>query len=280
MTLYCRSCVSVSHVTVCRSCVSMLHDTVLQACVSVLHVTMMQVLFQCVTCHCVSGPVSVCYMSLCYRSCVSVFELSVLQDMCQCAYMSPCYRTCVSVFTCLCVTGPVSVCLHVCVTGPVSVCLHVSVLHDLCQCVYMSLCYRTCVSVFTCLCVTGPVSVCLHVCVTGPVSVCLHVCVLQDLCQCVGARDLQEAVDRCLCGDRMPDTAYLHSSHTPVPQSLWSSLRDALRHRSTHMSGQHALGQLALWWHRLGRDGNMTRTSHDRLLARSVIFLNKLITQR
>ena len=210
---------------------------------------------QCVTCHYDASSVSVCYMSLCFRSCVSVLYVTVLQVLCQCV------RT-------------------LSVTRHVSVCLHVSVLQDLCQCVYMSLCYRTCVSVFTCLCVTGPVSVCLHVCVTGPVSVCLHVCVLQDLCQCVGARDLQEAVDRCLCGDRMPDTAYLHSSHTPVPQSLWSSLRDALRHRSTHMSGQHALGQLALWWHRLGRDGNMTRTSHDRLLARSVIFLNKLITQR
>ena len=220
-----------------------------------LHVSVLQDLCQCV------------YMSLCYRTCVSVFtclcgtgpvsvclHVSVLQDLCQCTYMSLCYRICVSVFTCLCVTGPVSVCLRV------------SVLNDLCQCVYMSLCYRTCVSVFTCLCVTGPV------------SVCLHVSVLQDLCQCVGARDLQEAVDRCLCGDRMPDTAYLHSSHTPVPQSLWSRLRDALRHRSTHVSGQHALGQLARWWDRLGRDGNMRRTLYDRLLARSEFLLNKLIT--
>ena len=270
---------------------------------------------QCVICHCVAGPVSVCYMSQCCtfcvvmsvfqtffqymymslfdRTCVSVFtylcvtgpvsvylHVSVLQDLCQCVYMSLCYRTCVSVFTCLCYRTCVSVFTCLCVTGPVSVCLHVSVLQDLCQCVYMSvlqdlcrcaymsLCYRTCVSVFACLCVTGPV------------SVCLHVSVLQDLCQCVRARDLREAVDRCLCGDRMPDTAYLHSSHTPVPQSLWSRLRDALRHRSTHVSGQHALGQLALWWHRLGRDGNMSRTLYDRLLARSVCLLNKLITQR
>ena len=99
-------------------------------------------------------------MSLCYRTCVSVFTCL-------------CYRTCVSVFTCLCVTGPVSVCLHV------------SVLQDLCQCAYMSLCYRTCVSVFTCLCYRTCVSVFTRLCVTGHVSVCLHVSVLQDLCQCV-----------------------------------------------------------------------------------------------
>ena len=226
-----------------------------KACVSVLHVTALQVLCQCVTCHCAAHSVLSCQ----------------------------CFKPSFSICSCLCLTGPVLACLHFsvlqdlcqcvvftffCVAGPVSVCLHVSVLQDLCQCVCMSLCYRTCVSVFTCLCVTGPV------------SVCLHVSVLQDLCQCVGARDLQEAVDRCLCGDRMPDTAYLHSSHTPVPQSLWSRLHDALRHRSTHVSGQHALGQLALWWRRLGRDVNMRRTLYDRLLARSVCLLNKLITQR
>ena len=245
--------------------------------VSVLHVTALQVLCQCVTCHCFAGPMSVCYMSLRCRSCVSVLHVTVLQVLCQCVtchfvggpvsvcYMSQCCTFCVvmSVFK-----PSFSICTCLCLTGPVSACLHVSVLQDLCQCVYMSVCYRTCVSVFTCLCVTGPV------------SVCLHVSVLQDLCQCVGGRDLQEAVDRCLCGGRMPDTAYLHSSHTPVPQSLWSRPRDALRHRSTHVSGQLALGQLALWWHRLGRDGNMTLSSYDRLLARSVCLLNKLITQR
>ena len=186
------------------------------------------------TCLCVTGPVSVC------------LHVSVLHYLCQCVYMSVCYRTCVSVFTC------------VCVTGPVSVCLHVSVLQDLCQCVYTCLCYRTCVSVFTCLCVTGPV------------SVCLHVSVLQDLCQCVGARDLQEAVDRCLCGDRMPDTDYLHTLPSLAGPSLWSRLRSALHYRFTHASGRHALGRLKQWWKLSGRDPNMTRDLYDRLLARSV----------
>ena len=117
----CKSCVSIFHVTVlhvlqhciagpvsvcymslyCRSNVSVLHVIVLVAgpvsvfitslwCmsfISVSNVYVLQVLCQCITCHCVAGPVSVCYLSLCCRSCVSV--------------------------TCHCVASPMSVCLHV-----------------------------------------------------------------------------------------------------------------------------------------------------------------------
>ena len=203
----------------------------------------------CLACHCVAGHVSVCIVAELQVRCQLACHC-VAGDVSVC-YMSLCCRYCVSV-------------LHATVLQVLVSVFPANVLQVLCQCMVMS------VLQVLCRCP-------IRHCVASPVSVCFQVSLLQDLCQCVGARYLQEAVDRCLCGDRMPDTAYLHTSRSPASQSLWSRLHSALRHWSTHLSGQHALGQLALWWHRLGRDHNMTRTLYDRLLARSVILLNKLI---
>ena len=69
-----------------------------RSCVSVLHITVLQVLCQCVTCHCVAGPVSVRCMSLCFRPCVSVLQVPCQCITCHCVAgpVSLCYLHCVA----------------------------------------------------------------------------------------------------------------------------------------------------------------------------------------
>ena len=169
-----------------------------------------------------------------------------------------CCSTCVSVMTCLFVVGPGSVDVngHFLFTSLVSICWCVTVLQALCQCFDWCQCFRPCV-IFTRHCTGDTLQVCSQVTVLHALVQCTDVTVLQALCWCVGAASLQEAVDRCLCQDRMPSTADLHTLETPARQQQLSALP--------------AVSQLTAWWRTvLGStaDPNMSDEVYDRLLAR------------
>ena len=170
MSLCCRYCGSVLHVTVhqvlcqcfvmsegCRSCVMSLCGS---PYIKTLYVTILRILCECVvtpdcciycmcaTCHCVSYPVSV-FMSLCWGSSISLLYVTLLQILCECAlflfvvgHIIPVcciplrFRFLRPLVTCPFVTGSVSVCCHVNAADSAS------------------MCYTSCAS--------GPVSVCLY----------------------------------------------------------------------------------------------------------------------
>ena len=83
------------------------HYVSCRSCANVLDITVLQFLCQCVTCHSAAHSVLSCQcfkpsFSICTCLCLTgpvlaCLHVSVLQDLCQCVYMSLCYRTCVSV---------------------------------------------------------------------------------------------------------------------------------------------------------------------------------------
>ena len=247
MSLYCRSCVSVLNATVlqvlcqCVTChcvagpMSVCYMSLrCRSCVSVLHVTVLQVLCQCVTCHCVAGPVSVCYMSLRCRSCVSVLHVTVLQVQCQCV---TCHSAAHSVLSCQCFKPSFSICI----------------------CLFD----RTCVGVFTCFCVTGPVSVCLHVSVWQDLCQCVYMSLSYRTCVSVLEQETcrRQWLGACVeteCRTQPISTAHTHQSASPSGHV----------HALFYATGPHTCLDSTLWvsWHCGGIVLDMTATCHIHLM--------------